>query len=102
MTPAQFREASAPTNQTIKQEIKMNLTKTQAKVLQAFWHKSRRAFIPCTSLDVANRTGVTPNTAAKAVGQLSAEGILNDVTNNAFTIYDLTAKGRNLVLDVTQ
>ena len=71
------------------------------KVASAFWHAPRRTFIPCTAMDVARRSGVSAARCNNIMQSMVRGGMLTSMNNSNFHTYDLTAKGRNYVSEVT-
>ena len=67
------------------------------KVACAFWSKTRRVFVPCTSTDIATRTGYTLAKSADILESMTRAELVTAKNNSNFHTYDLTQKGRDLV-----
>lgn len=70
----------------------------QEKILGAFWHKSRRAFIPCTASDVAARSGLTMGRVTNELVDMNRKSLVEAESVNSFHVYDLTPMGRDVFL----
>jgi predicted transcriptional regulator len=72
----------------------------QTKALRAFWHKSRRQVVACTSADVANRSGLSVANVKAVMWKLSFRNIVSALTINETQTYDLTPKGRKMLEEI--
>ena len=72
----------------------------QTKALRAFWHKSRRQVVVCTSADVAARSGLSTANVAVAMWKLSFRELVSAKSRKDPQIYDLTPKGRDMLAEI--
>jgi DNA-binding MarR family transcriptional regulator len=72
----------------------------QTKALRAFWHKSRRQIVACTSADVEARSGLSAANVHVAMWKLSSRGIISAIVRLYPQIYDLTPKGRDMLAEI--
>jgi len=72
----------------------------QTKALRAFWHKSRRQVVACTSADVVARSGLTTANVAVAMWKLSFRELVSAKSRKDPQIYDLTPKGRDMLAEM--
>lgn len=69
------------------------------RVLRAFWHRTRKVFVPLTTDEVVRRTEATPHEAARALWSLTQQGLLqsrNDEGKRGTTTWNLTDYGKAL------
>lgn len=72
-------------------------------ILNAFYHRGRKTFLPMTSADLGRKMGVTSVNAAIQAKRASLSGHVEiyggsgDSRNNP-VIYELTQSGRNVVM----
>jgi len=74
----------------------------QIKALRAFWHKSRRQIVACTSADVAARSGLSSENVKVALWKLSFRELVSAKSRKDPQIYDLTPKGRDMLAMVME
>lgn len=70
-------------------------------ILNAFYHRGRKAFLPMTSADLGRKMGVSPEKAGRAVKAVMDTGhaiVTVGRCGNTPVIYELTQSGRNVVM----
>jgi len=67
------------------------------KVASAFWHKTRKTFIPCTAQDVSRRSCASAARCNNILQTMVRDGLLTTMNNSNFHTYDLTQKGRAMI-----
>jgi predicted transcriptional regulator len=72
----------------------------QTKAMRAFWHKSRRQVVACTSTDLANRSGLSAANVKASMRKLSFRNIVSALTINQTQTYNLTPKGRKMLEEI--
>lgn len=74
---------------------------TRAKILMAFWHRSRRQAVPLIAGEAANKIGMSMSCTRYALAQLEADGWLSSEMHNGDVkarIYRLAPKGEAMVM----
>lgn len=70
-----------------------SMTHTE-KALSAFWHRTRRQFVPLIGSEMEDRHGIGATTRAS----LCRAGLVKSTTSYEDQIYEITEAGRDLLL----
>jgi hypothetical protein len=80
----------------------MNKIIDTESVLSVFWHRSRKRFVPLTSVDIARRAGISKDQATGRARNLVKQGMMRgELVGSAADhvhIYDLTERGKAAAL----
>lgn len=73
------------------------------RILGAFWHKGRNSFVPLSTNDITNRTGIVPHQSGRILAKMRDDGLVDYQRQYLFgsqktSVYDLTDKGRAIVV----
>lgn len=63
-------------------------------ILRLFWHRTRRQFVPLTTLEIKRRTGLSDDAVRGALNRMVRQGQLYSDTTTTPMIYEATADGQ--------
>ena len=72
---------------------------TKARIISAFWHRTRSTFVPLTSAEVAARVGGTAQSVGTHLAALVSAGFARSerIRGSESMLWELTVKGQRWV-----